>query len=179
MEKRIRKAKIKGRSLEIELTETINTDNGPITNEVVLKCTGLVHDDLQARFDRLKIHLVKICDLRKTETITDENIESYNLSILEDYNVKGFSIGGDDEHEGVTIIGDRTFESGKVLNLVSPFTKFTDEHAPYEYESDLYNDVQACIYEVELYLEGKYLIKQLELPFDEAEQPAEHEIEAA
>jgi hypothetical protein len=176
MEKRIKKAKIKGRSLEVELTETIHTDNGPVTNEVVLKCTGLVHDDLLARFDRMKVHLVKICDLRKADTITDGSIENYDLSILDDYEVKGISIGGEEEHEGVVIIGARKFESGKVLNLVSPFTKFTDEHAPYEFESDLYNDVQACIYEVELYLEGKYLIKQLELPFDE--EKAE-EVEAA
>ncbi len=176
MEKRIKKAKIKGRSLEVELTESIDNGNGPITNEVVLKCTGLAHDDLLARFDRLKVHLVKICDMKKAETITAENIENFDLKSLDDYEVKGISIGGDDEHEGVVIIGAREFESGKVLNLVSPFTKFTDEHAPYEFESDLYNDVQACIYEVELYLEGKYLIKQLELPFDEERT---EEVEAA
>ncbi|MBS4056545.1 MAG: hypothetical protein KGZ82_04420 [Bacteroidales bacterium] len=178
MEKRIKKAKIKGRSLEVELTESVDTGNGPVTNEVVLKCTGLVHGDLLARFDRLKIHLVKICDMKKSETITAENIENFDLSILDDYQVKGFSIGGDDEHEGVVLIGAREFESGKILNLVSPFTKFSDGHAPYEFESDLYNDVQACVYEVELYLEGKYLIKQLGL-FDEEEQPVEHETEAA
>lgn len=178
MERKIRKAKLKGRSLEVELTEHIDTDNGPITNEVIMKCTGLVHDDLISRFDRLKIHMVKICDMRKSETITDETIDQFDISILNDYEVKGFSIGGEDEHEGVVIIGSREFESGKVLNLVSPFTKYNDEHSPYDFESDLYNDVQACVYEVELYLEGsKYAVKQLELPFDEAE--VHEEVEAA
>lgn len=167
MQRKIRKAKLKSRSLEVELNDTFETEGGPITNEVIMKCAGLVHDDLRTAFSRLALHMIVICDLRKAEMINNETFEKDDLSDFEDYTVTGFSIGGEDENEGAVIIGSRKFKSGKVLNITTPFTKFSDENNPYEFEDALYNDLQACIYEVELYLDGKYAVKQLELPFDE------------
>lgn len=167
MKRIIKKAKLKSRSLEVELTETVETDNGQVTNEVIMKCAGLVHDDLRKVFQRLVLHMILVCDLKKADHINLDTFEMDNLSEFDDYEVKGFTIGGQDDHEGVVIIGSRKLDNGKVLNIVTPFTKFTDEHAPYDYESELFNDIQACLYEVEQYLEGKYAIKQLELPFDE------------
>lgn len=179
MQRKIRKAKLKLSSLEVELTETHDTDGGPVTNEITMKCAGLVHDDLKKAFSKLPLHLIKICDLRKAELINAETFDMTDLSEFDDYTVTGFSIGGEDEHEGAVIIGSRKFPSGKVLNITTPFTKFSDENHPYEHEDELYNDIQACIYEVELYLEGKYAIKQLELPFDEVEALEEQETDAA
>lgn len=173
MQRKIRKAKLKLSSLEVELTETHDTEGGPVTNEVTMKCAGLVHEDLRKVFSKLSLHLIKICDLRKAELIDSDTFESDDLSEFQDYSVTGFSIGGEDEHEGAVITGSRKFTSGKVLNITTPFTKFSDENYPYEHEDELYNDIQACIYEVELYLDGKYAIKQLELPFDEAGVPEE------
>ena len=179
MQRKIRKAKLKLASLEVELTETHETEGGPVTNEITMKCAGLVHDDLKKAIGKLSLHLIKICDLRKSEHINSETFESEDLSDFDDYSVSGFSIGGEDEHEGVTITGSRKFKSGKVLNVTTPFTKFSDENSPYEHEDELYNDIEACIYEVELYLGGKYAIKQLELPFDEAEFHVEEDVDAA
>lgn len=175
MEKRrIRKAKLKNRSLEVELTETISTEQGDVTNEVIMKCAGLAHDDLKKAFDRLSLHMIVICDLRKSEMIDQSTFDSEDIDDFNDYEVKGFSLGGEDEHEGVVLIGSRKFKSGKVLNIVTPFTRFADENDPYDFESELYNDIQAAVYEVEQYLfEGKYAIKQLELGFEDAEVPEE------
>ncbi|MDP3452278.1 MAG: hypothetical protein Q8R90_04925 [Bacteroidales bacterium] len=178
MQRKIRKAKLKSRSLEVELNETIETEGGPVTNEIIMKCAGLAHDDLKKAFDRLTLHMVMICDLRKSELISVETFESDEaLKQFEDYSVTGFSIGGEEEHEGLVIFGSRKFPSGKVLNITTPFTKFSDDNDPYVFEAELYNDIQACLYEVEQYLEGKFAIKQLELPFDET--PVMEEVDAA
>ncbi|KAF0190418.1 MAG: hypothetical protein FD166_3811 [Bacteroidetes bacterium] len=168
----VKKAKLKDRSLEVNLDETIITTSGggSVTNEILKKCNTLVHDDLLAAFDRLKIHMVKACDFKKSELITPESIESLDLSLLSDYHIKGFSIGGDDESEGVVLIGSREFSSGKVLNIITPFIRYAEEVDPYEFSAELADAVNAAVYEVEQYLfEDKYAIKQLEIPFDEEE----------
>ena len=104
----VKKAKLKDRSLEVNLEETINTPGGgSVTNEILKKCNTLVHDDLIAAFDRLKVHMVKACDFKKSELITGESIENFDLSLLSDYRVKGFSLGGEDDNEGVVLIGSR------------------------------------------------------------------------
>lgn len=179
MEREIRKAKIKKRSLEVELRETEDTSNGPVVNEITMKCSGLATDDLLTAFAKLALHLILVCDMRKAELINPDTFESDDLSAFDDYSITGFTIGGEDDNEGVVLIGSRRFESGKVLNIVTPFTPFTDDQDPYEYEAELYNDIQACIYEVEQYLDGKYAIKQLEMSFDEDGEAAveqEHDI---
>ena len=171
----IKKAKIEDRTLEVELLETVTVEGaGTATNEIIKKCKTLVHDDLIARFDKLKIHLVKICDFKKADMITQDNAEEFNLNDLAEYQIKGFSIGGDDESEGVVLIGSRTFDSGKVLNIVTPFTKFSDDVDEYELASELAQDIEAAKYEVEQYLFAeKWAVKQMELPFDEEEQSQE------
>ncbi|MEA5110401.1 hypothetical protein SDC9_36999 [bioreactor metagenome] len=168
----VKKAKLKDRSLEVNLEETINTPGGgSVTNEILKKCNTLVHDDLIAAFDRLKVHMVKACDFKKSELITGESIENFDLSLLSDYRVKGFSIGGQDDNEGVVLIGSREFASGKILNIITPFIRYADEVDPYEFAPELADAINAAVYEVEQYLfENKYAIKQLEIPFDEEDQ---------
>lgn len=168
----VKKAKLKDRSLEVNLEETITTNGGgSVTNEILKKCNTLVHDDLVAAFDRLKIHMVKACDFKKSELITDDTIEDFDLSQLSDYRIKGFSIGGEDDNEGVVLIGSREFASGKVLNIITPFIRYADEVDPYEFAPELADAINAAVYEVEQYLfENKYAIKQLEIPFDEEDQ---------
>ena len=164
----IKKAKLKSRSLEVELDEKVEVGEATVTNEVVKKCAALVSDDLIAAFDNLKKHMVKICDFKKSELITRENIEDYACLDLPEYSITGFSIGGNDEHEGVTLIGSRKFDSGKVLNIVTPFTKYDIDE--YEFAMELASDIQRCVYEVEEYLNGKCAAKQMELAFDEEDK---------
>ena len=179
MNRKIIKAKLNSQSLDIEMSETHETENGPLTNIISMKCSGLVHDDLRVAFSNLALHMIVICDLRKADLIYKDSFESPEMSDFDDYRIKGFSIGGNDENEGAVLIGSRRFESGKVLNIVTPFTPFADAQDPYKFEEDLYNDMQAALYEVELYLAGKYLIKQLEIPFDEYQEESENLKETA
>ena len=95
---------------------------------------------------------------------------------LDGFNVNchGFTIGGSGDHEGVCLVGYRGLDSGKYLNLVSPFTKWSDEE--YEYISELGQIIEECKHEVRLYMfEGKYKPEaQQELPFPEAEDEFVH-----
>lgn len=163
----IKKAKLKSRSLEVELDEKIQIEESTITNEVIKKCVSLAHDDLLAALDNLKKHMVKICDFKKSELITTQTIEEFDGDLLPDYTITGFSIGGNEDSEGVTLIGNRKFDNGKVLNIVTPFTKYDADE--YEFALELAADIQRCVYEVEEYLNGKCAAKQLEIPFDDGE----------
>lgn len=148
MTRDIRKVKLtSGRTLEVELVEKL-TDGS--ARNIVLKCDQLAHDDLVATFDKLKVHMVKICDLYEGRDIFPETFDAEND--LKKFKVTSFSIGGNDDNTGVTLTGQKRFDSGKVLNLNTPFTQYYDEVDPYEFASELSLAIQGCVYEAEEYL---------------------------
>ena len=168
MDYKVTKVKIKDRSLTVDMNETISGNDYSFTNEVTKKCASLVHDDLIIALKSLVPHMVKICDFAGSDIIKESNIESA-FTLAEEfpqYEITGFSIGGIDDNEGVTLIGQRKFDSGKVLNIVTPFIKYTDED--YKFGDELASVIEGCIYEVEQYLFGdKFAVKQLEMDFSE------------
>ena len=132
-------------------------------NTVTVDGKNLVHKDLVAAFKELTGHMAILCELReaKEDSIPDD---LKNLSSVE---VTGYSIGGTDEDEGVTLIGKRFLKSKKVLNLIAPFTKFDNENEEYPYAFTLMQAIDACNYEAEQYLTAKkWAVVQQELPFD-------------
>lgn len=157
----IKKAKLtKGHTLEVELIEK-NEDG--TTNEVTKKCSQLAHIDMRNAFAKLAAHLCLICDLKEGDRIGD--LDNFNPEDFSQIKVNSFSIGGDAESEGVCLSGFKKI-GDKVLNLTTPFTKYDADD--YGFSNDLAADISACIGEVEAYLlEGKYAVKQLELPFPE------------
>lgn len=166
----VKKAKLIDRIfLEVELEEIIKTEDGEevntCTNDVAKKCRQEVHADLIAAFDALTPHLPLMCELADTMIFkpTDELLQP----IITSYSVTGFSIGGNDEHEGVTLIGRKTLGTKKVLNLVAPFTKWEEEHIEnYRYAHELKAAIfHACDEVLEYVVNGKVApAKQLELP---------------
>ena len=97
-----------------------------------------------------------------------EFLEDLPKDIDKKLEVTGYTIGGEDESRGVTLIGKRFLKSNKVLNLNSPFTKFDDENEPYQFAFELEQSIQACEYEVNEYLfNKKWKVVQQELPFEE------------
>lgn len=161
---KITKAKIKNSQLELAYNR-IDSDNNA-TVEVTEKLPYIVHPDLVSTFVRLRKHLAKLCDLREGDVLNESNFEKFSAEELPNLFVSSFTIAGDDENEGVVITGGKKLSSGKIINLNTPFTRFTDESDPYLFESDLFVDIQGCIYEVEEYLAGKFAVKQMEIPFD-------------
>jgi len=158
----IKKAKLtKGRTLEVELTE-INDDN--TENEVTKKCSQLVHDDLINAMDKLKFHLAHMCDTKESDSCTE--YEADNVQALDRIKITSFSVSGSADNEGVCLVGSRKIGQ-KVLNLISPFTEYENEDDQYQFGQELAIDIEALKHEVNEYLfNGKYAIKQLEIPFD-------------
>ena len=132
-------------------------------NTVTVDGKNLVHKDLVAAFAELTGHMAILCELREAkEDSIPEDLK--NISTVE---VTGYSIGGTDEDEGVTLIGKRFLKSKKVLNLIAPFTKFENENEEYPHAFTLMQAIDACNYEVTEYLTAKkWAVVQQELPFD-------------
>lgn len=100
----IKKAKLKDIALEVEYSETLDDSS----NKVKKDCTAPVHEDLKQAFQRMNNLLRDI-----TEQPDDSNVEC-----------TGFTIGNNED--GATLIGFRDLESGSVLNLTAPYSKFED-----------------------------------------------------
>ena len=161
---KIKKAQIKdGLFLNVEFVEDLP---GHSKKDTKLSCTIPIHEDLKQAFRNLHVHLALLCDEKKLGK--KEEIETVDFP---DFGVRGFSIGGSDENEGVTISGYKDGKYGTV-NLNTPFTKYESEDYPHTRELGF--AVQAAIYEVEEYLfNGKRAPeRQLEL-FDEEDHTPE------
>lgn len=169
--KTIKKAKLNSLSyLEVEHEDQfVSDDKEKFTKETFEKCTWPPHNDLLILLDKLKPHLAVLCE--QVENMLE--ITSYEEAfekphpILAKLKVTGFTIGGSDEHEGVTLIGRRVLAGNKVLNLVSPFCKWEDEHNGYEQSYELSIIISDLQHEVIEYLMGKRApLKQLSLEFE-------------
>lgn len=144
----IKKAKLKDENfLEAEYNETLPDSS----NTVKKDCTAAVHVDLKEAFRRMDNILLAVC----------EQPEESEVSCT------GFSMGKDGG--GATLIGFRDLDSGSVLNLTSPYTKFEDN-------GDLEHAINVVKQEVLQYLfEGKHAPDaQLSL-FPEGEPGTEEE----
>jgi hypothetical protein len=153
----IKKAKIiNGDNLAVTYTEEVGKD----TNKVNLECSARIHPDLRTAFAKLDEHLAELCEQY------DEGGDLCRMQISS----TGFSIGGSGDHEGVVLIGQRALDSGKVLNLTSPFEKWEDEAGTYGNIDDLSLAIEECISEVNAYLfDGKHAPDaQLSLEFSNA-----------
>lgn len=117
-----------------------------------------IHDDLRDAFADLTPHFAFICEEISEsvcrETITDLKQRVIHLDDetdpLRKYDVLGFALGKDSE--GVTIIGTKRLESGKSININTPFMKWDDDYA---FSSELIASVDLLKSEVYEYIEGK------------------------
>jgi len=169
------KAKIKNGKLVCEFTEPGKEGR----NNVSKDCGTLVHPDMTEAFKLLNIHLGLLCEqLRVGHLLNPEDEEELDLSshyflefedqeMLKKITCTGYSIGGEAEHEGITLIGLRELSNEKKLNLISPFQKWEDDFNPYGHSYMLSKAIAKCNEEVCLYLlEGKCAPNpQLELDF--------------
>lgn len=165
----IKKVSLKNERLEVTMSQEFrltNESDDTFTDDVTRKSSQIVHKDLKAALDGLKPHLVCICEQKEAEAIKNAGIFDFDVESLDNYIVTGYTIGGTDEQEGITIIGQKLLKSGQVLNLIAPFTKYESEE--YSFGGELMTAVEGCNYEVEEYLfNGKWGIKQQVFDFEE------------
>lgn len=156
----IKKAKLyNDKFLEIEFENVERQkDDSFVTDQFKLTAGHIVHDDLLKSFAALKPHVITLCELDEWENVVGQEEKLFK------YSCTGFTIGGSNEHEGVTLIGRKTLSSKKVLNLITPFTKYDMETTDYEYSEELRIAVLNACAEVIAYLDGKHAPNpQLEL----------------
>lgn len=137
-------------TMEIEYDDNKKIGDDYVTIEMSAKPKWEPHSDLLNEFKKLRPHLVRLCEEGEVPEAEEER-ESY----LSNFRVTGYVIGGKDEHEGVTLIGRKELSNGRILNLVAPFTKWEDEHNPYDHVWQLHADIEDCSVEVVNYLGGK------------------------
>ena len=170
----IKKVSLKNERLDVTLEQEFKglDENGndiETIDDVTRKCSQIVHKDLKAAFDKLKSHMVVICEQPEGQKVKSTGIYDFNVDELDNYLVTGYSKGGSDEHAGVVIIGQKLLHSGQVLNLICPFSKFEDEDN-YIFGGALSADIDACDHEVNEYLfNGKWGIVQQSFDFDTPE----------
>lgn len=172
----IKKAKIdKEMFLNVTYHESIilisGTKRKDIGGSITRDGENAIHDDLKAAFKKLNPHLALIAEMIANPALDDLDMISDEVK---DFNVTGFSIGGNGDTEGVTLIGQRTLSTGKILNLTTPFEKW--DGSEYAFINELAETIEECKHEVELYLNGKMAPPaQQEMDFETAEEETESE----
>lgn len=169
----IKKAIIKKDRLNVNFNESFTESN--YTNGVSKSCDQIIHYDLRQAFDKLKVHLVALCEQPEAKRINEESIKSPGFAeTFPNYHITGYSHNSQDSVDGVTIFGTKQLQSGGTLDL-SIWTPIYE--SDYPYSEDLALDIQACDWEVSEYLfSEKWGVKQTMLDFD-TDEPEEVNLE--
>ena len=134
-----------GEKLEVAYKETGELK---ATNDKV--CDEAVHADLAKSVNGLAVHLAILTDYISEKQSSDKEL-------IDKFVVTGYSIGGKEDEEGVTITGYRKTKSGQTVTLNSPFTRFEQkEESQYILMGELQSSLDKVESEVLAYLfEGK------------------------
>ncbi|MBF9252457.1 hypothetical protein I2I11_04055 [Pontibacter sp. 172403-2] len=168
----ISKFKIKQGLVVIHYSQELNE----IKREHISTIHCLPHQDLMEAMDKLKVHLCFITEMVDTYMVPYLKEKTLGTAFQEDefyeelafarYDVTGFTLSSD----GVVLIGHKTLNTKKVLNMVSPFT-LLNEDSDYEYAGFLDAQLEEVLHEVNLLLNGKVGCEQLDL-FEQTENAA-------
>lgn len=167
MNRKITKAKLHPdtKYLEIEFNETIKSERSELpdtVNEIKALYRYEAHPDLVKAYRELVKHLASLCELADISECHNGEVDELP-GICNYLTVTKICIGGEDEYEGVTLVGQKKLQTGKVLNLVAPFTVFDSDISDYEYARELRDNVGNAIEEVNHYLKGKRAQLELQL----------------
>lgn len=143
---KIIKAKI---TKDSTLVATYKDENGTTTVEG----KNLVTSDLINAFSKLNPHAALLTEQKEVDGI--ESVDKVPDIIGQVLDVTGYSIGGDGDNEGVTLVAKRFLKTGKILNLCAPFTMFNNENEQYTNAFELEQEIQSCEFEVKEYLFNK------------------------
>lgn len=165
----IKKAVIKKDRLNVVYNERFSEAN--YTNVINKSCDQIVHSDLKETFSRLKLHLVVLCEQPEAANINKSCFTSPGYAeTLNNYIITGYANDSVDGVSGITIMGAKLLQSGKVVDL-KIFVPLLDEQYPYYEELSI--DAAACDAEVDAYLfEEKWGVRQERLEF-ESDEPEE------
>lgn len=82
--------------------------------------------------------------------------------------------GGSGSNEGVQLFGTKVLSTGEVLTLKAPHKKWEDEQHPYLFADELSQAIEACKFEILLFMHGKHAPDKMpELPLEVEEETVE------
>jgi len=170
------KLDIATRFLELTYTERVTVDDRLIETEFEgVKRKVEVHADLAAAVDNFIPHMVMLTELFDSVEFEGRELMPFDCSAapnLLKFQVSSVSMGGSDEHFGLSISGRKNLRNGRVFNISAPFTKFEggEHEEQYGYASAMFAAFTMLEREVNLFLdEGKAApSKQTKLEFDDA-----------
>lgn len=127
------------------------------TNDISVKSSVPIHDDMRNAFHKLYAHLAVICEEITVQEIGDiDNLpfgDDHPLNIkIGAFTVSSFRLDGKEEKEGVILIGWKRLSTGDLLKLEAPKIKWS---AGYHFINELRVAIHDCIAEVEEYMKGK------------------------
>lgn len=138
---------------------------GPCAGDKVptRKGANLIHEDMEAAFSKLTVHLANLDDAFGTDNPDSLN-QRTTYDAMDLYSVKGFKIMGVDDNEKIIILGEKIVTHGHI-SLESPAVSKNSNYAFFE---ELEEAITACRDEVDLYMNGKQApsYEQTEMEFD-------------
>jgi hypothetical protein len=130
-------------------------------------------ESLTTALTNLRPHLMIL-----TESVENLSpLDAQELMVADKFRVTGVTWGGSDDSAGVTLVGRRELRGNRVLNLVAPFTKFSDDFDEYAYANSLY--LAVCDLEAEIleYIDGTKRGESPQLAIDfTTHPPSDHEV---
>lgn len=165
MELQIKKVKINSKGIpEVDYVELRDDGKNP---EITHIGKGIAHDDFINAVKELAPHYALISGYASfTKGLKLDTLKGG----VDNFKVSGYSIGGKEENQGITITGHVIVAfSGKACIVNSPFTMFDEgDETKYKFIDQLAEVVENIAMEARLYLEGKFKPEpQQELPFGE------------
>jgi len=122
-------------------------------NEFTLK-NFYVHEDMLKCFHRMSKHLALITDQCEADHINSDDLITVCNQVV---------IKGEEEKQGIMLIGSRKLKNDLVMNIISPFFVFAVNN-DYEFIENLYSCLSDLIAEArEILNNQKCKISQLEL----------------
>ena len=167
MLRKIKKTKLdyKTRYIDVEFDEIDDEGNVDHNTRDSEGRRRKVHNDLIDVFKGISTHFIAIC-----EQFTLGDLDK-DPSLVDKFVLAGYSIGGSEEQEGVTLHGYRILETGMVINFVAPFVKFHPDHTNYTDANALAELIQNSFREIDAYLNHDKFAPDDQLDLFEEEKP--------
>ncbi len=150
----IKKGKLlKGDIIQVEYLKSDGTDAKPA--ECSEKHLHPPHEDLKKAFVSLSVHAALTGEFISSSLIGD--IKKPDTELVENFNVTGFTIVGEDEDEGVILSARKTLKTGKTMGFNTPKILLEDEsETAYQFAKDLALCIADCKDQLTEYLNGKF-----------------------
>ncbi len=183
----IQKASVKKQLLSAEFSEQLDLESKP--RQFTMQGTELVHPDLEKCFAQLVPHFCLLTeqldeyDHKGTGDYWPGPDDEENGALpqhFDNYGVTGIVVGA---KNGVTLVGFRKLESGKVLNMTGQYVSFAEQSEEfeesdawhYQHKDELQGAVEMALKEVDAALRGK--CSEAGRQLDMFQQPAAGEME--